>query len=136
MLFTATKDDIKAEMLKALGLENNHGVPAWPLPNLKASDEKSFWGWRASYSFQGEAWMGQIKIGGEYANVILFYVGHSRFIDGGFAVAIFRNYQKERVEYFEWRSCEHEFSRKNIGNCLNKYTCSKCGKSYDVDSSG
>lgn len=33
--------------------------------------------------------------------------------------------------------CIHEWGdRKNVGNCLSTYTCSKCGAKRDVDSSG
>lgn len=33
-------------------------------------------------------------------------------------------------------SCVHEFTEKGIGNCLHLWTCTKCGKSMEVDSSG
>lgn len=136
MLIRSINEKTRADFFEAMGVENENGSPSWPLPNLKLSSEKSFWGWRATYEWRGEAWLGQTKVGGEYATVIVYYVGHSNFIDGGFAVAVFRRYQQERVEYFEWRACEHEFQGKTIGNCLHLYTCSKCGKAYEVDSSG
>lgn len=136
MLFTGTTDKKKAEVLNALGLEKDYQDPSWPLPNLKKSDEKTFWGWRSSYSFDGEAWCGSKKIGDEWATIIIFYLGHSQYIDGGFAVAIFRSYQKERVEYYEWKACDHKFNERRTGNCLHLYTCENCGKSYEVDSSG
>lgn len=136
MLIRALTDDVKAECLKALGCADEWAKPAWPLPNMKPSDENHFWGWRATYSFNAEINMMQTKIGDEYATILIYYIGHSSFIDGGFAVAVFRGYREERVEYYEWRACVHDFSEKNIGNCLNRYTCRKCGKSYDVDSSG
>lgn len=31
--------------------------------------------------------------------------------------------------------CEHVMDSKNVGNCLNRYTCTKCGFSEVVDSS-
>ena len=134
---SAPSDDKKAkEALSALGLSDKYASPAWPLPHMKPSSENVFWGWRACWTFPMEIWVGQIKINGEWANLMIYYVGHSHFIDGGFAVAVFRQYQKERVEYFEWRACDHEFSSRNTGNFLNEYTCKKCGKSFEVDSSG
>lgn len=136
MLLNGFTEKAKADFRKALGLETDHVQPTWPLPNLKPSTEKEFWGWRSSYSWKGEAWIGSVPINGEYATVILYFVGHSSFIGGGFAVAYFHRYREERVEYFEWCACEHQFSEKNIGNCLNRYTCAKCGEAYDVDSSG
>ena len=33
-------------------------------------------------------------------------------------------------------ACAHEFAHeKNVGNCLNDYRCSKCGRVYQIDSS-
>lgn len=32
--------------------------------------------------------------------------------------------------------CEHDWEGKNLGNCYNSYTCTKCGYGYRVDSSG
>jgi hypothetical protein len=136
-LSSASNDDkTKAEMFAALGIEQSYQTPAWPLPNMKPSSEKEFWGWRASYSFTMEIWVGQIQINGEWATLLLYWVGHSWFIGGGFAVAVFRQYREERVEYFEWRSCDHDFKSKSIGNCLTRDTCTKCGKFFDTDSSG
>jgi hypothetical protein len=31
--------------------------------------------------------------------------------------------------------CEHDWIRQNVGNCLNTYTCSKCGYKETIDSS-
>lgn len=136
MLFSASNEKSQSDCMKALGLTDRHQDPAWPLPNMKTSDEKSFWGWRSSYSFNAEAWCGSKKVGDDWATILVYYLGHSDFIGGGFAVAVFRNYQKERVEYFTWKACDHSFSEKNVGNCLHRYTCSKCGESYEIDSSG
>jgi len=34
------------------------------------------------------------------------------------------------------QNCVHEWGNKtNVGNCLNKYTCSKCKETWTVDSS-
>lgn len=123
-------------VLNALGCKSEWAVPGWPLPNLKDSSEKEFWGWRASYTFPVEISVGSVQIEGRWANLMIYWLGHSQFIDGGFAVAVFREYQKEEVRYYEWRACDHVFTHKNTGNCQHQYTCEKCGKSYDVDSSG
>lgn len=119
----------------ALGLKSRFAEPAWPLPNMKRVEEKDFWNHAASWSWSAEGYGGHFKIGDEWATVRIFYAGHSRLIDGGYAVAVFRGYQEERVEYYEWRACDHVFASKNVGRCLNRYTCEKCGKSYEIDSS-
>lgn len=136
MLVSANTEKAKTEFLSAMGVEETHQQPAWPLPNQEPSTETDFWSWRATWSFNGEAWLGQRKIGDEFATVLVYYVGHSQYIDGGFAVAVFRRWQHERVEYFTWKACVHDFTEKNIGHCLHRYTCKNCGKSFDVDSSG
>lgn len=138
MLFTHFGSDgkDKSACLAALGLKEEYQGLPWPLPNMKPATETGFWGWRSSYSFRGEIWCGQKKIDGRWATIILFWMNHSQFIAGGFAVAVFREYGKEETRYFEWRACDHKFNEKNAGHCLHRYTCERCGASYDVDSSG
>lgn len=34
-----------------------------------------------------------------------------------------------------YAGCEHEYAQETLGRCYNKYTCKKCGYSYEVDSS-
>ena len=126
----------KAKFLSDLGCKDEFTDARWPLPNAKRITETQYWGWRASWSFRGEAWAGQQRIGDEWATLIIFHVDHSQLIGGGFAVLVFRKYREERVEYYEWRTCEHEFSEHNVGHCLHRHTCAKCGQAYDVDSSG
>jgi hypothetical protein len=63
-------------------------------------------------------------------------MNHSQFIGGGFAVAIFRDHPKTTVRYFEWRDCDHVFKESNVGHCQHRYTCEKCKRFYEVDSSG
>lgn len=35
----------------------------------------------------------------------------------------------------KWAACAHEFKSSTVANCLTRYTCTKCGKAHDVDSS-
>jgi hypothetical protein len=30
--------------------------------------------------------------------------------------------------------CTHQYTGKNIGRCLNSYTCTHCGDTYSIDS--
>lgn len=67
---------------------------------------------------------------------ILFYIGHSQLIDGGLVVVeAYSGAEQGKVRYFQWRKCEHVFQSATIGNCLTRYTCKRCTKFYDVDSS-
>lgn len=136
MLIEHATEQSKVALLKALGIEHDHGDPRWPLPNLKPSTEREYWGWRSSCSFRAEAWCGHKQIDGRWATLMLYFVGHSSHIAGGFAVAYFYEYGKEEVRYFTWGACDHDFSGRNAGHCLTRYKCAKCGASYDVDSSG
>lgn len=155
---------LERRLLELYGLDPYRDVLnaqyAWnKMPNRKEVDERSFWGWRSSFSFAAEYWLGQIKTAEvspdtagksyqhpEWGTLILYLVDHSTKAGGGFAVVYnyhARDYGAEKdkegmksVRYFEWVACEHEFTSRNIGNCLNEYTCKKCGYSYEVDSSG
>lgn len=31
--------------------------------------------------------------------------------------------------------CDHDYKSTKLGNCWHRYTCSKCGHSYEIDSS-
>lgn len=40
------------------------------------------------------------------------------------------------IEYY-YIGCEHDYQRtRNLGNCYNEYTCTKCNRKENVDSSG
>jgi hypothetical protein len=125
----------KDKFLKALGMTSNLGNPQWPLPNMKEASERNFWGFRSTYSFRGEAWCGTKRIDGRWANILIYFADTGYWINGGFAVAYFYEYQKEEVKYYRWSACEHDFREVTIGRCLHKSTCTKCGASFETDSS-
>lgn len=137
MLFHILTDDlhIQKEITEALGISSEGYGFKWPLPNLKPSSERDYWFWRSMYSFRAEVSALEHQIKGDWATVLLYYVGHSKHIDGGFAVCVFYGSDKERVEYYTWSRCDHVFKVRNVGRCLNRYTCEHCGKSYEIDSS-
>lgn len=154
------KDDGKLEkhFLELMKAQNEFvsGESIWPLPNLTPSTEIDFWWHRSTYSFQAEAHILQFRAGdpdpGErfpkWSNALVYLVDHSNLQGGGFVVLFTYNrmdYNHPRksknpelpaVEYFTWVNCVHDFKSKNIGNCLNRYTCTKCGVYHDIDSSG
>ena len=54
--------------------------------------------------------------------------------DTGLAIA---QTGQKKVRYFKFAVCEHVMAHTSkLGNCLNRYTCGKCGYVNDVDSSG
>ncbi len=130
---------VEKDMLSALGLEDTFQKVPWPLPNMVESTEDVFWDYRTTMSFKGELWCGQEKyIDDRWGHLLVYFADAYNRQNGGFAVAVIRNgYPKPSdVRYYEWSACKHDFRSKNIGNCLNRYTCTKCGVSHDIDSSG
>lgn len=116
------------------------------LPNLKQIEAKEFWhhvsicGWprvtihvnKCKYPIEDES--GDVRP--SWASPVVTLVDHGHMIGGGFAVAhIYSGKGEGSQHYFTWGVCDHEFRGKTIGRCLNLYTCTKCGKSYEVDSS-
>lgn len=130
-----TTNDADRTALKALFAGKD---PSWPPPNLTPCKEVDYWHFRSIwFDFKAEAWLGHQKMPDDaWGTAMLFYVGHGQHIDGGFAVVkVYSPSASQRIEYYTWGACQHEFKDKTIGNCLNRYTCTKCGKAYDVDSS-
>ena len=125
---------IEREFLDAVGAKNTLEDP-FPLPNMRSVKETDFWAVRSTWSFTAEAYLGSHKIDGDWATVTVFFLNSEDHYGGGYAVAYFHRYQKERVLYYRWSRCDHRFGSKNIGRCLTLYTCSKCGHSYEIDSS-
>lgn len=52
--------------------------------------------------------------------------------DSGFA--LIGNYWDRKISIFKF-GCEHQFKSKEVGRCLTKYTCEKCGFVETIDSS-
>jgi len=135
MSLTYTKNPAdKAELTALFGGKE----PTWPPPNLLPSTEQDYWFYRSIwFSFKAECWLGRVQMGsGSHGTAMLFYVGSGDHIDGGFAVInVYSPSTAKRTEYFTWSACVHEWASKTIGNCNTRYTCTKCGKFHDVDSS-
>lgn len=137
MLISGGNEESKAAFLKAIGMESEYDRVPWPLPNMKDSAERDFWGYRASYSFLLEAWCDHVTVDNEPATLLVFFLNRGHFIDGGFAVAVvYRGTVAHHPRYFTWGACEHKFSHRTTGNCQHRYTCERCGQHYDIDSSG
>lgn len=129
------KKDSDSAALKALFGGKD---PYWPPPNLQPCTERDYWHFRSIwFDFKAEAWLGHQKMPDDsHGTAMLFYVGHGDHIDGGFAVVkVYSPAKAERIDYFKWGVCAHEFKSTTVANCLTRYTCTKCGKAHEVDSS-
>jgi hypothetical protein len=118
---------------------NNGDIHEGPLPPNMKEITPAQWAWGLnSYSPTAELYIGDVKMDGErwtlYATA---YHGGYENHGGGFVRAFHYDWPEHRqqVKFYRWASCEHVREQKNIGRCLNRYTCSKCGHFYDVDSS-
>lgn len=129
-------DKYTKRFFEALGLKGSRENLTWPPPNAQKVEAKDFWGWRSSWSPSVEAYGGSVRVGKEWASLTLFFADVMQRRRGGFAVLYFHEYQKERVEYWEWIACDHTFTHRSTGNCQHLYTCTKCDDKYEVDSSG
>jgi len=66
----------------------------------------------------------------------VFSLRMAYFFDGT-GVALEHDYWAGKVRYFAFAVCEHnERTQRNVGNCLNEYTCAACGYVETIDSSG
>ena len=110
------------------------------LPHLRETTARDFWGHLSTWGMPAaQARLDPHKIptngNHNWASAILFFVDHSELIGGGFAVlSIYSGPGAGMQRFFRWRVCDHTFERKEIGRCLNRYTCTQCGESYEVDS--
>lgn len=106
-------------------------------PNLRDCTEADYWGYRSSYSFNGEAYVGYTKLpDGSAATRLVFFISNGRDQQGGFVVdRIYSGQLNGKVIYRRWGLCIHTFEEKRLGNCYHGYTCTKCDARYTVDSS-
>lgn len=127
-------------------LEKELGNYNSPLPNMKEISEKE---WAQSFFFQYAA---ECRGYRQISNIEeLIAVGIRPAESGGrpcmmpihwyaffdkTGIAFFSDWWAGKVRIFKFAVCEHAYTEKNIGHCLTRYTCSKCGHSKDIDSSG
>lgn len=133
-----SRPEYEAAFRKALDLKTSWEEPGWPLPNLEELTPQQFWSSQTQNSPTLWTWQQSRKIDGGWCYVTILFRGHGHLPDGGFAVLSpsGSDVDGRPVRYFRWSACAHDFRSKTIGNCLHRYTCTKCGVSYDVDSSG
>ena len=122
----------RERIVKALGLKTQWDALPWPLPSMRRIDDMQMWSRLTLHSPKAWIYAGRQRIDGEGADVTLLWDDTESMTNGGFAVLRF----EKRIDHYSWMTCDHSFSRRSVGNCLHLYTCSKCGASYEVDSSG
>lgn len=126
-------NEVTADFEKHVG--NREG---WPLPNLKRIKDHEFWDALCSGGFKVHAWVSPKEITRgkhDWAYIQVFYTDFMRTACGGVAALYFYGYQRERIEYYSWSPCDHQWSERTVGNCLHEATCKNCGVKYGYDSS-
>lgn len=76
----------------------------------------------------------QVTRGAEKFVKGLFQIQIYWFHNGSY-VALHNDFWGGKIRFFVGEICQHEVEGVNVGNCLNRYTCTKCGYEYTVDSS-
>ncbi|KWF81269.1 hypothetical protein WL94_28255 [Burkholderia cepacia] len=63
-------------------------------------------------------------------------IGDARlfFMHNQISFALIGNHHGGTVKVFQF-GCEHSMKEERVGNCLHRYTCTKCGFTETVDSS-
>ena len=126
------------DFLKKYGADNE--LP----PNFKEISEKEF-AQSKFFTYSPECWeyrqitkredYERFKWGEEQRSYV-FSLRLAYFYDGT-GVALEHDYWLGKVRYFSFSLCEHKKKmQRNVGNCLNEYTCEDCGFIETVDSSG
>jgi hypothetical protein len=136
--YSKDKDKVEAALCAALGVEKGRD-PSWPLPNMKEVADHDYWNYLFTWTIETDAFVGSLRgVDVPKGRLCIQFVDHGTLAAGGFAV-LFGYWGKDEgrpsVRYFTWRACDHKFQQKTLGNCYNRYTCEKCGRYYDVDSS-
>jgi len=128
MLATWTETKEPADHAEKYGRYND------PPPNFKEITEGEFSrSYFMTYSPEFVEWR-QIRDDSKktfthQTSIHLFY-----YYDGT-GLGIVCEFWNNKVRYFKFALCEHEYTEENIRMCLHKYTCKKCGYSKTVDSS-
>ena len=109
------------------------------LPNKKEIKESDFWHIvciSGLSRIMNEETVNTLKIDNVWHKVIKFNYEIYGMIGGGFAITYgYGDYPTYPIKYYKWSLCDHSFSSKILGRCWTKYTCTKCQKSYEIDSS-
>jgi hypothetical protein len=127
-----------AEFLSKYGKDN--GLP----PNFREITEEDF-AKSKFFTYSPDFWeyrqisrredYEKFKWGTEQRSYV-FSLRMAYFFDGT-GIALEHDYWAGKVRYFSFAVCEHkEREQRNVGNCLNEYTCVACGYKETIDSSG
>ena len=105
--------------------KNDHKLRQEGLKSLKEIGETDFVNrfFHRSFTYIEDCWL---EIDGQQRRAQLFY---EQAQDGLAMVAI-----RDKVHYYRF-GCHHELALvANLGRCYNRYRCTKCDRTFDIDS--
>ena len=133
--------------------EEKFGGYSWCPPNFQPCEPGEFWSFFGSYGTVCPQEHRQFVLPDEVptekvhramgskpmSSVHMFYGSG----DKGYAVVVdYWDYDENKPvpyvpRFFKFYLCDHEIKHtRNLGNCYNEYQCTKCGWTYNIDSSG
>jgi hypothetical protein len=109
-------------------------------PNMREISPSDFWHWFGSYQPAGTEFRQPIVDRGFWGNLTLLFSNHAMTEGYAFTthwdpVSGHNGPNDFWPRFFRFGICIHVDTASTIGNCLRKYTCKKCGRSYTIDSS-
>jgi hypothetical protein len=121
-----------------------------PPPNFQPCSANEFWHWHSMYGVYADREFRQFVVPGGpnkwMESVQLFYgagdTGYGLFTTHKYVPSMSGPAKVHEVyeytpHFYKFYLCDHEVKHlRNVGDCLNEYTCTKCGWTYEVDSSG
>lgn len=124
------------------GVENKEVHDRWnryegPLPNMKDIDPRKFWTYFFNYTPKYVAfhrWYDEKTR--DWYHVKIFFTDYQAKQGVGVYQKIERAVNVTPDRFFKFGDCDHHYQSKQVGNCLRRYICTKCGHKYEIDSSG
>jgi hypothetical protein len=118
--------------------------------NMREISPAQFWNWYGTYTPVAQEFRQpqydrneDMTYGGHWGNLMMFYTDYD--YTEGYAFTTQWDHTRTTSGYkapndfwprfFKFGPCIHHYVEKKIDKCLHRHTCTKCGKSYEIDSS-
>jgi hypothetical protein len=109
-------------------------------PNMREISSSQFWHWFGLYQLTGTEFRQPVVEKQFWGNLTLLFSNHT--MTEGYAFTTQWDPAPDCngpndfwPRFFLFGICTHVDTASIIGNCLTKYICKKCGRSYTIDSS-
>lgn len=139
----AQREALDVAFKEATGAPNPYAFwepKAANLPNLKPITERDFWGLFTQKTPKAIMWFGQERfVRTDTGNlspctVKLLWYDSQHMASAGHLAAYFHDYGNERVQYYSFSGCDHDWKEHSPRMCYHVVTCPKCKATYDYHS--